>query len=906
MADNFGGGENIYFTDDANIVLIDPNSIIDSNGQKKDRVIKQENLVMYANLEVEAVPRTKLSVGQSVESGISNYTIASINFLKPQGKNSFDTTYTDQWTAGRNSQGTINQLSIDTNNNPQQINYVDTQTLGIKSINVDVMSNGIPTVNMQLVDVQGKALFETGGNSPYSVFLYYPYPLFKLTLKGFYGKAIKYELMLRSFNATFESGSGNYLIDLQFIARTSAILDDVRLGYLFALPNMYPINGLPETTNDNTSQQATTSLNQVGTATSQQATINKTSKGYSKLKQVFEEYKSNGLIDKNVPILTLNEMSINLSKYTQFLNEEFEKLNFDRIIALERYQESVNNYASNINEWRQKFTDDKDVVVLNDGSYLYGLKNAIANTNTPNSTTDKNNQNEQAKADSSLTAITINYQTQIKSVPVWGETINKPDDFFKLSLFTVKFTKLDINYVETYFIKTGKKVTNEYFDVDFNDFKKKLIFDLEAKGTLPSPQNPSSLSAETSPYYYNFVKFSSEYENLNLVINQKRLDENEKLNTDFQNRVKTNGNTSNLTFRPTIRNVIGVIMASVDAFYRLMDDVHNNAWNQRNNPKRIQSIIQKGSPSQEGKNSVESTSKNNLSNVVYPWPQFVQKKENSGTAEYQITYPGSKSVVNFTKGYDTTIWPEVDFVEQFLYGATIKDLDYNNDSQNSPTLALNYTPSSAIEFAFKDQIYSNKDAVSFVYEMYERLLLNSFYSGLYYTDTDIDLIYAGTDLEVNNISKSKIPEGELKKIIETVLPQQTLYDYLVTTSNNKTGTVWTEFALQNYTTDYISEKIKNSTEIFSTNTYSKLSRNPIKLDSQNKIIEFLSANTSTTTSIMDTYPFIVKEFQENKMVESNKNFYETTSTYNLDSKNNKSEIPSPDFAEIGTIETYDL
>ena len=190
---------------------------------------------------------------------------------------------------------------------------------------------------------------------------------------------------------------------------------------------------------------------------------------------------------------------------------------------------------------------------------------------------------------------------------------------------------------------------------------------------------------------------------------QDLTDWNEKLNTEFQNRVKTNGNTSNLTFRPTIRNVIGVIMASVDAFYRLMDDVHNNAWNQRNNPKRIQSIIQKGSPSQEGKNSVESTSKNNLSNVVYPWPQFVQKKENSGTAEYQITYPGSKSVVNFTKGYDTTIWPEVDFVEQFLYGVTVKDLDYNNDSQNSPTLALNYTPSSAIEFAFKDQIYSNKD-----------------------------------------------------------------------------------------------------------------------------------------------------------------------------------------------------
>ena len=68
MADNFGGGENIFYTDDQNIVLIDPNSIFDSNGQKKDRNIKQENLVMYANLEAQSVPRTKLATGQSLES----------------------------------------------------------------------------------------------------------------------------------------------------------------------------------------------------------------------------------------------------------------------------------------------------------------------------------------------------------------------------------------------------------------------------------------------------------------------------------------------------------------------------------------------------------------------------------------------------------------------------------------------------------------------------------------------------------------------------------------------------------------------------------------------------------------------------------------------------------------------
>jgi hypothetical protein len=104
MADNFGGSENIYYDENSNIVLIDPNSVRDSSGVKKDRVIKQENLIMYANLEAKAVPRTKLAVGKDVESSVNNTTVASINFLKPNDKNSFDTSYTDESTgAGKSS-----------------------------------------------------------------------------------------------------------------------------------------------------------------------------------------------------------------------------------------------------------------------------------------------------------------------------------------------------------------------------------------------------------------------------------------------------------------------------------------------------------------------------------------------------------------------------------------------------------------------------------------------------------------------------------------------------------------------------------------------------------------------------------------------------------------------------------
>ena len=48
-----------------NISIIDPNKVIDNDGKVKERYVKQENLVIYANLECNVLPRTKLAVGSS-------------------------------------------------------------------------------------------------------------------------------------------------------------------------------------------------------------------------------------------------------------------------------------------------------------------------------------------------------------------------------------------------------------------------------------------------------------------------------------------------------------------------------------------------------------------------------------------------------------------------------------------------------------------------------------------------------------------------------------------------------------------------------------------------------------------------------------------------------------------------
>ena len=81
-----------------NISLIDPNKTIDQEGNVKDRLVKQENLVMYANLEAEILPRTKLALGSTPQDNIRTVSLAKINFLRPNDEDYLNTGYYDDLT----------------------------------------------------------------------------------------------------------------------------------------------------------------------------------------------------------------------------------------------------------------------------------------------------------------------------------------------------------------------------------------------------------------------------------------------------------------------------------------------------------------------------------------------------------------------------------------------------------------------------------------------------------------------------------------------------------------------------------------------------------------------------------------------------------------------------------------
>ncbi|MFN9979168.1 MAG: hypothetical protein ACK53Y_04605, partial [bacterium] len=87
-----GNQENVLVElDYNNIIIVDPNKVIDENGVAKERLVRHEELVMYANLECKVLPRTKLAVGGSPEDRARVISVAKINFLKPT-ENAFLTT----------------------------------------------------------------------------------------------------------------------------------------------------------------------------------------------------------------------------------------------------------------------------------------------------------------------------------------------------------------------------------------------------------------------------------------------------------------------------------------------------------------------------------------------------------------------------------------------------------------------------------------------------------------------------------------------------------------------------------------------------------------------------------------------------------------------------------------------
>ena len=346
-----------------NIVVVNPNEVYDNLGNREARFVDQEDLVYYANLETFIIPRTKLAVGESFD--VQSTAIATlfqgeddlkINFLKPKGKTAFDTSWSDQITGkdSRTFEG-INQNTervVETEGvqrfKKSVSGYEDTQLLGIKQISVRIKGTGVPEVSIKLTDIQGKSLFEQGENSLYSAFFNFPYPLFYLTLKGYYGKAIRYRLSLTSFNASFDAATGNYDIDLKLIGKFTALLFDTPLSYASTSPYIY---------------------NSIITITDpKDGTVKKlnTYKGRQKLDEVYNIYKRKGLLDSNFPHLSISEFMSRIDDFdANALSTVNKKGDFTKLNDIEDYQTNLDKLYKEVFEYAiSNILDSSNFIVI--------------------------------------------------------------------------------------------------------------------------------------------------------------------------------------------------------------------------------------------------------------------------------------------------------------------------------------------------------------------------------------------------------------------------------------------------------------------------------------------------------------------------------------------------------------
>jgi hypothetical protein len=914
-------GENILVEFDYNnISIIDPNKVIDSDGKVSERLVKQEDLVVYANLECKVIPRTKLAVGVANNDQIQTISVAAINFLNPGNKGFLDNSYTDEIT-GKDSlkgkgQNQIKQESV-TNPNKSDDTYIrqtlrgttDNGMLGITQITIRQGLDFLPQINVKLEDVKGRSLFEGGDNSPYAAFFNLPYPMFNLTIKGYYGKAVKLSLMLQNFTSRYDTYSGNFVVDLVFYTYKYTILSEITMGALLAVPHMYK---------SRISIQNKSVTPSTGTETKTTKTTDSVvERGFQKVKEMYSEYKSKGMISDDFPEISLMELQNRLENFVKNVLDSFTKQNLDPLTDLNEYSKILGEYdkdifAMNGESWRSKYLNTDEFLIMDnfEKTKVYTFKKEY----TPAKKKDE--------AINKLKEYITSYTEKLannKTLGILGKyKINNTEksiqipNSIKYGIFPKTLQAGDINLKETY--RQRKKLDVEPSEQQLKDFQAELTKD-SVLNSLVIKNDAGKLTPVNDYFVFEgngaFEDFIDKMgKDLKTYREQIENELTEALSELLQN--KDNG----IGFIPSIRNVLAVIFANGEAFLRLMDDVHTQAWNVRDDKDRKKSIL-------TGVSSDNLTSGNNATEPVYPWPQMIVETMTPDKQEqFIITYPGDRTVINQTKAYLPELWPEVEFVEEFIKGFVQRSDNPLPSTPNSNELSdVKRISLSAIEFPVSNVVFSNKEEIKYMYEIYERIFLTSYYSKLSRCNNFIsesnqisDIVSEGESINIINSLSTDNP-FITKKLTEYGINASNFEILLRHISNDGIGESWQNYIRGIFNTSYIKNLVNNSNfEFINLGILNDSSSQPlVSLSNEKALSNYISDSTTTNDfDFGDTYPFTDLTWCNTKLADGEilidaKSSFDTRKvlTYNvnkkvisnfLDTKNDDTKRPFTNFS----------
>jgi len=687
--------------DQNNLIYIDPNSVL-VNGEVQPRAVEPENLMMYVNLEADLIPRSIL-VSSDEKNSLMSIAKGSLNFLKRKDGRDLDTTWTESYVnvKGKTTDQPLPVGAIPFFNEEYRQSDDTGQSFGIVDIKIDVKgANFIPRVIINFLDVRGKTLMESPQNSPYSAFFHLPWPIFYLTVKGYYGKAIRYRLHMIKFNSRYNSSSGNFEITTEFIGSTYAYLADISMESVLNAPYFYA------------------SENEVSTKFNESTgfydkTISKTTKGYRVLRSVYQEYINKGLLPKDFPVKTLREIIVVAGRLNKILEKEVfsQIVNHHILSAVKDYEEIITNFEESIKAWQ--------------GRYL-----------SPEYFTEGTNRNRRW--------FKLTGQDKNTLIPITGSTVSTTLEG-RIKTFT---DLLDKN--EAF----GTKRTTKFSSKD--KIKTNTISCASLKNIKEFYIVSETVGVDIDELYDRLYKIQKDF-----------VEQRNKLESDIETQMNNivARKDIGIGFEPTIRNIMGVVLANAETYIRLMKDVHYKAFENAEVRRKILGGV--------------LTDTDKSENAIYPWPEV--KAQTAGGKEMVLLYPGCREMAEKLQSYNRNLWPEVDFVENF-YDISTHRTD-NLAEKEGNTDKVNYIFDSTIDSVKKDISvltnltnyipYTNKSVASILFEIYERAK---------YT-TSLTPFSNGAIIELANIEYNNLKEQVIDDIdiVETLKNSITDYPKLLTT-----------------------------------------------------------------------------------------------------------------------------
>lgn len=245
------------------VEYIEPNDMFVNGGDTTviNNAIPQpyEDYAISVNLRV--INGNRYDCGMTSDGG--DLTQDAIEFSSDNGTISFI-----DGTSVNGEQGYLTTNFTDISMNDPNTNT--RECLGIEHISIRYDSWYFPQVDIKFVDVRGASLMQPAeyqyynSNAPegrkrsvkqnsnfFKALFSFPYPLFKLSVKGFYGKELTYDLSVANSNIEFNSQTGNFEVSVNFIGYMYGMYSDLPFTFVYLAPyiDLYGKNAWEEKKN---------------------------------------------------------------------------------------------------------------------------------------------------------------------------------------------------------------------------------------------------------------------------------------------------------------------------------------------------------------------------------------------------------------------------------------------------------------------------------------------------------------------------------------------------------------------------------------------------------------------------------------------------------------------------------